>query len=541
MNAEGQLKDIDFIDLLVRLWREQFTGAVRAESDALIKIIYFRAGDLLSASTNDRVDSLGEILLRSGKIGREHLKQGMARRKEEESLGDALLGLGFITRRELTWARRTQLVGAIRSVLEWKNGDYNVIQDYVPRRDEGPPFVFPQVLLEVILTRTDREKVDRELELGSLVLERRGDFDELYPQLNLNEEADSIVKLIDGRRSAVRIAVGSDADRFNVYKLLLALKRLGLIGIVGEVEGGERSVESPPMEEAPFLVSEPTFEDDWALADELAVTTDPSSSEPPPIAETSEAPIAEMTAEEPEPTPLAAQLDSSSPSGRHWRIGLLLLASIAVLAATVYFIRVFKPLGSGKLLTEQVGATPAGKAARPAPTPAPIVIEATPTPLSALVSVPSPPSFPTPVAAVPTITPTPTARPRPSPSPAPTPEQIIIARLSRTTPSPPSEPLALQTDPGRARLDAMAEQYAANSSARFAVQFGIFCRTESIEKAMQAGAESVWFVPAIFRGQRCYRAYWGRYEERAAAEAALSELPAALREGTRPTVVQLAR
>jgi hypothetical protein len=114
MSFEGSIGSIDLIDRLVALGREQFTGAVRFEHDGIIKIVYLKSGDVLSASTNDRTDSIDELLLRAGKIDREHLKQALSKRKESETLGDALLNLGFITRKELTWARRIQAIGILR-------------------------------------------------------------------------------------------------------------------------------------------------------------------------------------------------------------------------------------------------------------------------------------------------------------------------------------------------------------------------------------------------------------------------------------------
>src|ERR1043165_6862670 len=198
MQLEGQIRDIDVVDRMVELWREKFTGAFRFEQDGVIKILYFKGGDVLSASTNDRVHSVDEILLRAGKVTREHVKQALAKRKESETLGDALLNLGFITRKELTWARRVQVIGIIRSIGTWDNGSFTGVADYLPKREEGTLFPLPQILLELIVTDSDRAKFEQAMDAGSAVFDKSAEFDEIYPRLGLNQDADEIVREIDG-------------------------------------------------------------------------------------------------------------------------------------------------------------------------------------------------------------------------------------------------------------------------------------------------------------------------------------------------------
>ncbi len=226
---EGEISQINLIERLVELWREQFTGAIRFENDGIIKIIYFKGGDILSASTNDRADSIDEILMKAGKVSREHVKQALARRKESETLGDAMLNLGYITRKELTWARRVQVVGVIRSIAAWATGSFTIVADYLPKRDEGTLFPLPQVLVELIVTEQDRQKFDRAMNGGSIVLEKAHDFQEVFGRLGLNEDAEAIVGQVDGTKSASEVASASGRDAFNVYKLLHALATLGIL------------------------------------------------------------------------------------------------------------------------------------------------------------------------------------------------------------------------------------------------------------------------------------------------------------------------
>lgn len=229
MNLEGDISEIQLVERLVELWREQFTGAIRFENDGIIKIIYFKGGDILSASTNDRADSIDEILMRAGKVSREHVKQALAKRKENETLGDALLNLGFITRKELTWSRRVQVVGVIRSIVAWPSGSFTIVADYLPKRDEGTLFPLPQILVELIVTEQDRQRFERSLDGGSAVFTKTADFADVFRRLGLNEEAETIVGYIDGTNNAAEVAIASGKDAFNVYKLLAALETLQIL------------------------------------------------------------------------------------------------------------------------------------------------------------------------------------------------------------------------------------------------------------------------------------------------------------------------
>jgi len=229
MKLEGEIGEISLVERLVELGREQFTGAIRFENDGIIKIIYFKTGDILSASTNDRADSIDEILMRANKVSREHVKQALAKRKETETLGDALLGLGFITKKELTWARRVQVIGVIRSIAAWTAGSFTVVADYLPKREEGTLFPLPQIITELIVTDNDRAKFDAALDGGNAVLTKAADFEEQFRRLGLNQEAAAIAANIDGNNSASEVAMLSGTDTFNVYKLLHALHVLGLL------------------------------------------------------------------------------------------------------------------------------------------------------------------------------------------------------------------------------------------------------------------------------------------------------------------------
>src|SRR5260221_1179781 len=85
------------------------------------------------------------------------------------------------------------------------------------------------MLVELIVTETDRSRFDRATDGGSAIFQKTEGFDEAFRKLGLNQDAEDIAGHIDGRNSAADVAAASGKDAFNVYKLLEALRALGLL------------------------------------------------------------------------------------------------------------------------------------------------------------------------------------------------------------------------------------------------------------------------------------------------------------------------
>src|SRR5260370_5445925 len=132
-------------------------------------------------------------------------------------------------RKELTWGRRIQVIGILRSVRTWTHGQFAMVADYLPKREEGTLFPLQQILIELFVTDQDRSPFERALEGGSAVLEKTPDFELAFARLGLNEDASEIGTKIDGKRTAAEIAAVNGKDVFNTYKLLEALRALGLL------------------------------------------------------------------------------------------------------------------------------------------------------------------------------------------------------------------------------------------------------------------------------------------------------------------------
>src|SRR5687768_16098577 len=523
---EGEISQINLIERVVELWREQFTGAIRFENDGIIKIIYFKGGDVLSASTNDRADSIDEILMRAGKVSREHVKQALARRKESETLGDAMLNLGFITRKELTWARRVQVVGVIRSIAAWQTGSFTIVADYLPKRDEGTLFPLPQVLVELIVTEQDRQQFERAMEGGTAVFAKAPDFDEVFRRLGLNEDAEAIATEINGTSSASEIATASGRDTFNAYKLLQALATLGIIkraakpqvdsqfalddfasvGVADAADMWTESVRAPAPEpmfqlDEAEAIRQPTLEvplepvsfdsapiepapstSTWDEPDEELAIEPPAAIEPPVVKkeekwgfdeaqiETAARAAVPVTASARLGTPPARKVTKPVrvKEGKGGRFGLIMgLLVLAILAGGGYF-------GWMWWQNREAEQVPPVAASRPAPPPV--------RPATATIA---PPTETTAKATATVAT-----------------ETVATSTVATETVAPaPAAPLQINApapapvSASRERYDALAREYAANASGNFTVQVQILCDPANLGKAVAAGGQNIWFVP----------------------------------------------
>jgi hypothetical protein len=575
---EGEIHQINLVERLIELWREKFTGAIRFENDGVIKIIYFKEGDILSASTNDRADSVDEILMRAGKVSREHVKQALAKRKENETLGDALLNLGFITRKELAWGRRVQVVNVIRSISEWSAGSFTIVADYLPKREEGTIFPLPQIIVELIVTDSDRQKFEKLLGSGSAVFEKGTDFDQ-FKHLGLNEDAEKIVAQIDGQRTASEIADASKQESFNAFKLLHAL---GLLGILRRKEApapaASDSFESagvadaadawsvpmpkfdlddaPPVELTPPAPSipagtpepEPPAMPSWDMAAETAGGSAVSAAEaeakgapagegwgfdeaqveaakniyvpPPPVAPPSPVPTPPPRKTFDGTTTLSGtqtrlrRAGIAPPPKKKSRFGLILALMIVFIAAGAGY-------GGYVWWKGREVPQPVAPVARPAEPPPTITA---PTTTAAVTTAASTPGGETPVTA--TVGETTTAAVAPPVVPPPTP-------VERKAPAPRASSVA-------ERYAAMAREFAANATGNFTIQFAIVCEPSNVTKALDTGGTNVWFVPITIKERSCFRLFWNRYATREEAERGLQNLPAGLRE-SRPAVVSIPR
>ena len=232
------------------------TGILEVSSRQAGKGIYFRAGQVVFASSSLEEDRLGESLIRLGRISRADFAAAyrleMGRRKRR--IGQALVGAGLISEDELGKLVAHQVESIILSLFHWTSGDmrFHESNDAVPP-DLTLDLSTHRLLLEGIRVFPDEARLldalgDRRRKLRAA---RQPPFDYSRVPLSMVERT-----VLDEAARGARIAdiLAGPSPRPRLARALYALVASGLLE---DAEAEELRPMVPEVDARTFRVAMP--------------------------------------------------------------------------------------------------------------------------------------------------------------------------------------------------------------------------------------------------------------------------------------------
>src|SRR3989442_641615 len=130
MPIEGPLRELGIHDVFQLLDLSRKTGALRVTSELRHNegTIYFDNGVVVSAEIRSNPHPLGALLLRTGKITEADLERArdmQQRQGDRRRLGEILVALGVITKREVERQVRFQIEEVVFEVMSWNEGYFS--------------------------------------------------------------------------------------------------------------------------------------------------------------------------------------------------------------------------------------------------------------------------------------------------------------------------------------------------------------------------------------------------------------------------------
>ncbi len=235
--------------LVHRIYSQHLTGKLQLVFGRVEKALFFDAGELVFATSSDRQDGLGEVMLRAGALTQSQFEEASTLVETGQRFGSAIAEMGIYGVEEIvSWVRR-QVLQITTSALDYPAGRYfffsSLEKNVVP--EIGAPVALGRPLLAAVRKAGDLP-LDQLAEEADLQVELSSDALHLVKAEDLEDGERRLLSLISQHISAKHVVAQSGLPRPEASRALYALLLLGfVVGVPDPVQPEpEPVVPSPP-------------------------------------------------------------------------------------------------------------------------------------------------------------------------------------------------------------------------------------------------------------------------------------------------------
>lgn len=241
MAIEGPLRELNIHDVFQLLDLGRKTGALRVTSELRQNsgVVHFERGAVIAAHIASNPHPLGELLQRTGKLREEDLARARALQQagDPRRLGEILIAIEAITRRELERCVRAQAEEAVFELMSWSEGYFSFIEGPVdPRGLEAVASIPIEALLMEAARRIDEwSRIEAHIPHLGVVPRIKPSEDGPGAPLDLVPFEWEVLAAVDGQRSVRDLADAVGRSDFDVARTIFGLASAGII-VLEDVE-----------------------------------------------------------------------------------------------------------------------------------------------------------------------------------------------------------------------------------------------------------------------------------------------------------------
>jgi hypothetical protein len=259
---EGPLKELHIQDVFQLLDLGRKSGVLRVTSELRQTggTVSFERGGVVAAALGRDPQPLGARLVRMGRISSLALEEARALQSsgDRRRLGDILVSMGVISRRELDRQLKSQIEEAIFELLGWSEG-YFRFEEGAPCEAmvESPVRIPTEALLMEAARRMDEwSRIEAKVPHLRVVPRLPSADNGATGRLDLVPFEWEVLAAIDGQRDLHALAAALGRTEFDVARTVYALSAAGVIVLDGGVEprpdnnGGDPAASLNPARQA---------------------------------------------------------------------------------------------------------------------------------------------------------------------------------------------------------------------------------------------------------------------------------------------------
>jgi len=232
----GDLSRIQLPDVLSFVSMIRETGKLVLRRAQLERTIHWKEGEIIFASSSSPEHSLGQFLLRNGKITNEQYEESKRRVTPQTRHGKLLVQMGAISPKDLWWGVKNQVQEIIYSLLAWKDGEFAFYESSEELAQERIVLQIntSSVIMEGIRRLDESARIREKIPNLGIVFTKLPGATPDFRALEMSEGEIGIYNNIDGRLNVRELTGRSDLTEFEVTRILFQLLSARLIEPVTE-------------------------------------------------------------------------------------------------------------------------------------------------------------------------------------------------------------------------------------------------------------------------------------------------------------------
>jgi len=216
--------------LVRRIYSQRLTGKLQLVFGRVEKALFFDAGEVVFATSSDRQDGLGEVMLRTGALTQSQFEEASTLVETGQRFGSAIAEMGIYGVEEIiSWVHR-QVLQITASAVDYPAGRYfffsSVEKNVVP--EIGAPVPLGKMLLAAVRKAADLP-LEQLAEDADLPLELAADARSLVKAEELEDGERHVLSRISQHVSAKQLVAQSGLPRPEASRALYALLLLGFV------------------------------------------------------------------------------------------------------------------------------------------------------------------------------------------------------------------------------------------------------------------------------------------------------------------------
>jgi hypothetical protein len=234
---EGDLRRVQIADDLSFVAMIRGSGKLLLKNGRLERTLHWLEGEIVFAHSNTPDQSLGQFLLRNGKITQAQYDESAQRVTPHMRHGKALVQMGAISPNDLWWGLKNQALEIIYSVFAWTEGSFSFVEAGEEVMNERIVLSIntSSAIMEGIRRLDETARIQEKITSVDMIFAKTGEVPD-FKELDMNEDEIAVYNNIDGRLSVRGLIGKSELTDFEVTRILFQLLMARLIEVAPEEE-----------------------------------------------------------------------------------------------------------------------------------------------------------------------------------------------------------------------------------------------------------------------------------------------------------------